>query len=312
MASKPKQLEQAIQTLETQRAVLGDEVVNVAIESMHTQLAALKTHATTEQRKQVTVLFADISDFTSMAEKVDAEVIQGMLNLIWNRLDAAIIKQGGKIDKHLGDAVMAIFGAPTAREDDPERAIRAALKMQAELAQFSAAPVDPFESWIPINRVARMRIGIHTGPVLLGNVGLTAEYTAIGDTVNLTSRLQYSAPVGGILVSHETYMHVRGIFDVKPLGEIDVRGRVDSAQVYLIKGIKPRAFQVLTRGIEGIETRMIGRSNELKTLKSHLTTTLPQNKMQILTIVGEAGIGKSRLAIEFDKWLELQEDELWF
>ena len=256
--SEREQLEQAIAHMESQRTVLGDAVVDATIATLSEKLAVLQLSPAyplpAEQRKQVTILFADASGFTEMSEVMDAEDVREMMNDLWARLDGAIVTHGGMVDKHVGDQVMALFGAPTAREDDPERAIRAALVMQAELHAFR-------ETWqIPLE----MRIGINTGPVLLGEIGTTAEYTAMGDAVNLASRLEEAAPKGGILISHNTYRHVRGVFEVQSLGSIRIRGRVESVQVYLVQEAKPRAFRVATRGVEGVETRMVGREAELR------------------------------------------------
>lgn len=296
-----EQLEQAIAALEAQRALLGDAVVNTALAPLREKLAALTVVQAApppgQQRKQVTVLFADVSGFTAMSEKLDAEEVTATMNALWSKLDGAIVAQGGRIDKHIGDAVMALFGAPTAREDDPERAIRAALAMQAELAAFTADSESP--------RLA-MRIGINTGPVLLGAVGTTGEYTAMGDAVNVASRLEHAAPVGGILISHDTYRHVRGIFEMTALEPLSVKGKSEPIRVYVVKGIKPRAFRVPTRGVEGIETRTIGREVELEQLQAAIRAARTGQRAHLVSIIAEAGTGKSRLLYEFTNWLDLQ------
>jgi class 3 adenylate cyclase/tetratricopeptide (TPR) repeat protein len=291
-----EQLEQAIAALEAQRAILGDAVVDASITALRQQLAALEPPPPTEQkRKQVTVLFADVSGFTAMSETMDAEEVTETMNALWKRLDKAITEHGGTIDKHIGDAVMALWGAETAREDDPEWAIRASLAMQAALAALrDDQQVD-----------LAMRIGLNTGPVFLGQVGTTGEYTAMGDTVNLASRLEQAAPVGGILISHDTYRHVRGVFDVQALDPITVKGKVEPIRVYVVQRAKPRAFRVGTRGVEGIETRMIGREAELKYLQDALCTAMEDGERRMVTIIGEAGMGKSRLLYEFENWIDL-------
>ncbi len=296
--SERNQLEQAIAALEAQRAILGDAVLNAALAPMREKLASLQTKqpAIEQQRKQVTVLFADVSGFTAMSETMDPEEVSDTMNALWARLDAAITTHGGTIDKHIGDALMALFGAPTAHEDDPERAIRAALNMQAELHAFAKAQRHPL----------RMRIGINTGPVLLGAVGTTAEYTAMGDTVNMASRLEHAAPIGGILISHDTYRHVRGVFDVQALDPITVKGKVEPIQVYVVRAAKPRAFRVPTRGVEGIETRTIGRKAELWRMQLALEAAIDEREAHVVTIIGEAGMGKSRLLYEFANWLDVR------
>ena len=201
--SEREKLEQTIAALEAQRSILGDAVVEASIAALQKQLVELEPAKPTEQqRKQVTVLFADISGFTAMSERMDAEDVTEVMNALWQCLDKVITEHGGFVDKHIGDAVMALWGVEAAREDDPERSIRAALKMQAELEAFREEQ----------SLTLAMRIGINTGPVLLGEVGTTGEFTAIGDTVNTANRLEQAATTDGVLISHATYRHVRGVF----------------------------------------------------------------------------------------------------
>lgn len=305
--SEYEQLERAIATLEAQRELLGNEVIDIALTSMREKLAALKARREPHQRKQVTVLFADVSGFTAMSESMDHEEVSGVINSLWSRVDKAILEQGGRIDKHIGDAVMALFGTPIAQEDDPERAIRAALKIQAEVTAWKNEFDDPRSNQPSRAQNIQLRIGINTGPALLGTVGTTGEYTAIGDAVNLASRLEHAAPLGGILMSHDTYRHVRGIFEVTPLEPISVKGKSEPIQVYTVNGIRPRSFRVTTRGVEGIETRTVGREPELERMKSIFETTASQHQTHLITIIAEAGLGKSRLLYEFGKWVETQE-----
>jgi class 3 adenylate cyclase/tetratricopeptide (TPR) repeat protein len=298
-----KQVEQAIAALERERTVLGDAVVETALLPLQEKLAALQSRSGAPQRKQITVLFGDVAGFTSLSEKMDPEQVSDIMNALWRRLDAVITDWGGLIDKHMGDAVMALFGAPSACEDDPERAIRAALAMQETLSTFQR------ERSIPL----AMRIGINTGSVLLGEVGTTAEYTAMGDAVNLASRLEDAAPVGGILICHDTYRHVRGVFDVRPLEPLQVKGKTERVQVYLVQGAKPHSFRVRSRGVEGLETRMVGRESELVQLEQalHALVDATPDEPQVFTIAGEAGVGKSRLLYEFGNWLDLLPETVW-
>ncbi|MEW5718106.1 MAG: adenylate/guanylate cyclase domain-containing protein, partial [Chloroflexota bacterium] len=292
-------LEQAIAALEAQRNILGDAAVDVAVTALREKLAAAQTQEP-ERRKQVTILFADIVGFTALSESLDAEDVTALMNALWQRLDAAITSHGGAIDKHIGDAVMAVWGAQTAREDDPEQAIRAALAMQAELRAYADTQ----------QRALQMRIGINTGPVLLGAVGTMSEYTAMGDTVNVASRLQHAAPVGGVLISHDTYRQVRGVFDLQLQAPLAVKGKIEPIQAYVVVRAKPRAFRIRTRGVEGIETRMIGRQAELAQLQSSLRDVIAKRELRAITLVGEAGIGKSRLLYEFSNWCDLQTERI--
>ena len=251
--------------LEGQRAILGDQTVDIALSSIREKIARLElgnaASPEDQQRKLITVLFADVSGFTAMAEAMDHEIVTDVINSLWSRVDKAIQDHGGRIDKHIGDAVMALFGTPTALEDDPERAIRAALQMQAEVQKWKEEFSGPSSSR-ERNPNIQLRIGINTGPALLGTVGTIGEYTAIGNTVNLASRLESAAPAGGILISHDTYQHVRGIFEALALEPIRVKGQSKPIQVYTISGIKPREFRVAARGVEGIETRTIDASRK--------------------------------------------------
>ena len=298
--SQRLELEQAIAHLEGQRQTLGEAVTDTAIAALREKLAALAAAETpASQRKQITVLFADVSGFTALSEKLDAEDVTALMNELWGQLDAIITAHGGLIDKHMGDAVMALWGAEQAREDDPERAIQAGLAIQQVL-----------KAWHPAGEAGvaqlTLRIGINTGPVLLGSIATTQEFTAMGDTVNLAARLQTLAPAGGVLISHDTYRHVRGLFEVKSLTPMDVRGKHEPVQTYLVGQARPRAFHLTLRGVEGVETRLVGRQAELESLQAAFCRVVEQSQTQCLTLTGEAGVGKSRLIYEFQLWLELQ------
>ncbi len=303
-----EQLEQTIAALEAQRSILGDAVVETAIGPLREKLSGLRSKQSPEahQRKLITVLFADVSGFTNMSEQLDHETVSEIINGIWSRLDKILVDHGGFIDKHIGDAVMALFGAPTAQEDDAERAIRAALGMQAEIRNWKAVYSEVNPGLHALVQDIQMRIGINTGPVLLGMVGSTNEYTAIGDAVNLASRLEHAAPVGGVLISQDTYQHVRGIFDVTPLDPIQVKGKREPVRVYVVNARRPRSFRITTRGVEGIETRTIGREDELAKMQAALQSMIETGRVHMISIVAEAGTGKSRLLYEFLKWLEEQ------
>lgn len=298
-------LEQAIASLDAQRSILGDGVVNTALASLYSKVEELKRQEAaaqrTEQRKVVTVLFADITGFTAMSEKMDVEDVSLMINNLWARLDILITSHGGKIDKHIGDAVMALWGADVAREDDPERAIRAALAMQADVSQASVTGAQEGVT----GRLA-LRIGIHTGPVLLGEVGVKGEFTAIGDTVNTASRLEHAAPPGQVLISHETYSQVRGLFETQPQEPLAAKGKTELLRTYLVRRARPRSWRTVTRGIEGVQTPLMGREVEMTALQNAFQALLTVSRSRRIVLVGEPGVGKSRLLNEFEGWLERQ------
>src|SRR6185295_6182992 len=196
-------------------------------------------------------------------------------------------------------------------EDDSENAIRAALAMRARvLAEtkkiLGAGWVETEESPLPF--VA----GITTGPVLLEREGDSGQYVASGAPITLAGRLKEAAPPGGITVAHETFTLVRGVFTFTQREPLRVRGRKDPVEVYLVTQVKPRAFRLRAQGIEGVETKMIGREIELRLLQEALTLTLEDGETQVVTVVGEAGVGKSRLVCEFSDWADVQEATVWF
>ncbi|MCK5116835.1 MAG: AAA family ATPase [Candidatus Aegiribacteria sp.] len=298
----------AIAILEEKRSELGNEVVDIAQAPLREKLDKLentKSGSNKKLRKYITVLFADISDFTEICRSNDAEYVTEALNYLWTTLDSIIISHGGIIDKHIGDAVMAMWGTETVRENDAERAIKAALEMQASSENI----LPDKEMGIP---KFRMRIGVHSGPVFLSTIGLKREFTAMGDTVNIASRLQSSAPLGKVIVSHTAYRHVRNSFTSEPRDPIEVKGVTDPLKTYIVLSVNPGKFQQINTGILGIETEMIGRDNELQKLIGTLDTTMLEASPRMVTIIGDAGIGKSRLLHEFRKTAERESTDMIF
>ncbi|MBK8985724.1 MAG: AAA family ATPase [Chloroflexi bacterium] len=314
--TRQEDLQYAITVLEAQRAALGDKVTDVTVAALREKLAALAAKTAVPpppppratQRKQVTILFANVFGFSGVAESVPDTSMLNIINLLWRRLDEAITAHGGMVDKHIGDAVMGLFGVPVAGEDDPANAIRAALAMRAVLSDFinevmAERPSDEAPA-SPNLADLRLRIGINTGPVLLGEVGTSEEYTVIGDPVNVASRLERLAPAGGILISHETYQLVRGDFEFEPLGPVQIKGKRDPIAVYLALGAKSHRFYRKGRGVEGVETQMVGRDAELRSLQKALGRVVQNQVGRAITIVGDAGVGKSRLTYEFTQWVQ--------
>lgn len=289
-------LKAAIAGLEAQRAILGSAMVDAALGPLLTQLAALekKPPESGQQRKQATVLFADMSGFTAMSETMDAEELAALMNTFWDRIDKVIEANGGRITAHIGDAVMGVWGADQTRENEPQCAVRAALGMQATLARIREEHG---------HKVA-MRIGVNTGPVLLGEMATTKEYTAMGDTVNLASRLEHAAPIGGILISHATYRHLVGVFDCVAQPPLPVKGKKEPIQTYVVLRERKRSFRAPGRGVDGVETRMVGRDREFALLKATVQRSISEGNLQAATLLAEAGVGKSRLLAEFGRWVE--------
>src|SRR5919106_5158619 len=310
MSAKPLQeqianLKIAIEAQQSMRLVLGDSVVDTTLAVLRDQLGELEKQFTQQdlanqaRRKLVTVLFADVSGFTAFSENMDAEDVANLVNHLWIRADRIIFEYGGHIDKHIGDAVMAIWGADTAREDDAERAIRAALKMQ-EIFKENVGQ-------LPI----RMKVGINSGQVLLSAIGTQGEFTAMGDTVNTASRLVHSAKGGDVLISHNTYQLVRGVFDVQKQAPLMVKGKTELLQTYVIQRVRPRAFRLGRRGVEGVTTRMVGRKTEFQTIQSAFEQCVISGHVTVVVVKGEAGLGKSRLIYEFEAWLDSHPTEFY-
>jgi serine/threonine protein kinase/tetratricopeptide (TPR) repeat protein len=284
---------------------------------------APRLRTTTEQRRQLTVLFADFAGLAALTEGADAEDAGELMATLWPLVDGVVEGHGGVVDKHVGETLVALWGAREAHEGDPERAVRAGLAMQSAVAAFVAENgprilgLRPRAARVQKGEVAAdeppslMRVGISTGLVLLGAAGATGGFTVTGDPVRLASGLLHAAPVGSVLISHDTYRHVRGVFNVHAPETLAAGGRAEPVQFYRIKAAKPRAFRVQTRGVEGVETRMVGRKGELHRLTDALETVFEERELRAVTVVADAGLGKSRLLYEFYNWLELLPD-LWY
>ncbi|ESZ40708.1 MULTISPECIES: adenylate/guanylate cyclase domain-containing protein [unclassified Mesorhizobium] len=244
-------------------------------------------------RRTVTVLFADLCGFTTLSEQLDPEVMQALQNELFKELTAAVQGFGGFVDKFIGDALLALFGAPVAHEDDPERALRAALDMIARTARLG-------ESTRHSGSPLLLHIGINTGPVVTGGLGIgTAKsYSVTGDTVNTAQRLQSLAAPGEVLVGELTHRLTRHAFSYESLGDVVFRGKAGSVLVHRLDA--PLAAPRAARGLEalGLSAPIIGRDAELNRMLASLDLACG-GSAQLVRIVGEAGIGKSRLVKEF-------------
>jgi class 3 adenylate cyclase/tetratricopeptide (TPR) repeat protein len=283
--------------LEEKRAELGDAVVDSALGPMRQRLAELMT-SQRSRRRQVTVMFADVKGYSTLVEKLDPEWVGDLVDRLWGELGRLVVANGGRVVQHLGDGVMALWGGEHSFEDDAEKAVRAGVAMVEAMQTFESDRVRA--------GTLQLRIGINTGLVHLGHVGVTEEFRATGDTVNVAARLESNAEPGTVLISRSTYNQVRGVFDVSYAGDLDLKGRLEPVGAYRVDRLRPRAFRVRARGVEGLETRMVGRGRHLsRIVEAHRETTTTGDP-RILIVSGEPGIGKSRLLYEYRDWIETE------
>jgi class 3 adenylate cyclase/tetratricopeptide (TPR) repeat protein len=244
------------------------------------------------ERKVVTVLFADLADYTAMAERLDPEEVHQIMDGCFRVLMDEIHKFEGTINQFTGDGIMAIFGAPVSHEDHAQRACHAALTIQKALKTYGEKVQDDYG--VPF----KMRIGLNSGSVIVGSIGddLRMDYTAIGDTTNLASRMEKLAPPGSVLLSHNTHRLVKDFFEFEALGRIQVKGKETPQELYkLVKAgdVITRIEAAAARGL----TRFVGRRGELQGLQEAFAKA-KSGTGRVVGIVGEAGVGKSRLKIE--------------
>jgi class 3 adenylate cyclase/tetratricopeptide (TPR) repeat protein len=289
------------------QAMLSHAVQRLIPKAFAERLRATRGHVSHE-RRMVTILFSDVRGSTAMGEQLDPEEWLEIMSGAFEFLIQPIYNYEGTLARLMGDAVLAFFGAPIAHEDDPERAIRAALEILEGAREYAAKLEEQGMAGLNV------RVGINTGLVVVGEVGsdLRVEYTAMGDAVNLASRMEQAAPPGGILISHDTYRHVRGVFTMLPQEPLTVKGKSEPVLTYLVQAAKPRAFRVETRGVEGIETRMVGRDVELLALQRAFEDVIEDGETRLVTILGEAGVGKSRLLDEFFNWSDLRPESFYY
>ena len=241
-----------------------------------------------EERKVVTALFADLVGFTGKAERLDPEDVRGLLSPYYGRLRSELERFGGTVEKFIGDAVVALFGAPVAHEDDPERAVRAALAVRDAVAELNEATPD---------LDLHVRVGVNTGEALvtLGARPSEGEGMAAGDVVNTASRLQSAAPVDGILVGEATYRATAAAIEYRGSDPVTAKGKAEPLPAW-------EAVQARARlGVDVVRSTgapLVGRERELSVLTGALARAREERSPQLVTLVGEPGIGKSRLVTE--------------
>ena len=257
--------------------------------------ASLTSEPSREERKVVSVLFADLVGFTSRAEQLDPEDVRAVLAPYWERLRGELEKRGGTVEKFIGDAVMALFGAPVAHDDDPLRAVGAALAIR---------------DWAREEDDLQVRIAVNTGEalVLLGARPTEGEGMAAGDVVNTTARLQAAAPVNGVLVGETTYRATRDIVEYAEHEPVVAKGKSEPIPVW-------QAVQVRSRlgvDVERATLPLVGRTRELGVIVDAFERAKSEREPQLVTLVGVPGIGKSRLVGAFFSHLEGEPDLVWW
>lgn len=236
------------------------------------------------ERRVVSVLFADVVGFTGLAEHRDPEEVTRLVDGLFERVVADIAAFGGRVDKILGDAVVALFGAPVAHEDDAERAVRAALRLQETVAAHGASTGEDLQ----------MRVGVNTGEVLVGALRAGGDYTAMGDVVNTASRLQTTCQPGEVLVGPATHAATADAIVYDSAGQLQPRGREGAIEAWVPRS----ARRPPGHHHHGARAPMVGRSREMRLLRSMVELSFGHRRGQMVLLVGDAGVGKTRLANE--------------
>src|SRR4030095_10757202 len=248
------------------------------------------------ERKQVTVLFCDLANSTPIAERLGPEHMHTLLNRFFELALQEVHRYEGTVNQFLGDGFMALFGAPLAHEDHARRAVLAALALQRTLKDANLGK--------PYGEERQFRMGLNSGCVVVGSIcdSLRMDYSAVGDTTNLASRLQQVAEPGTILVSESTTRLVQGTVRLEALTPVEVKGKTEPVPIYKVIGTLPRRSPIASRS-ERILSPFVGRERELATLDA-VFTQVEAGQGQVVGIVAEAGGGKSRLLYEFRQRLQ--------
>ena len=303
MPSEPAQLQAAIAALEAQRETLGHAVVDALLAPARaslTSLIAAAEPAPQQALRQVSILFIDVVGSTAMSLRLDPEDVHAVMDGALSQGALIVGRHGGRVLQFAGDNLLACFGADGTREDDAERAVRCGLAL---LAIGQPAGIEQPGQQRPAG--FQVRVGIHTGSVLLGG-GVDADGTIRGAAVNMAARMEQTAPAASLRISHTTFAQVRGQFEVQAQPPMIVKGVAEPVLSYLVQGLMPAPWRATARGIEGMPTRTIGRQAELQALQSAFGQLFAQRRLTAVTVVAEAGVGKSRLLHDFDVWARAQ------
>ncbi len=248
-----------------------------------------------EERRRVSILFADIVGYTTVAERLDHESVKALTERYLSRLALEVERFGGYVDQYIGDNIMAVFGAPIAHEDDAERAVRSAWGMQGAMAELNRSVRAQYGLELAL------RAAVNTGDVLAGRIG--DEYTVVGDAVNVAARLEGAAPVGGVLVGEGTWRATGGgAVAYRQLGSLALKGRAEPVSAWQVVSVsEPTAAQ---RPPDAPRAPLVGRQAELSRLVALSDRAAREGAAQTVTILGEAGVGKTRLVAELERRLQ--------
>ncbi|HYU58208.1 MAG TPA: adenylate/guanylate cyclase domain-containing protein, partial [Actinomycetota bacterium] len=252
-----------------------------------------------EERKLVTILFADVTGSTQLGERLDPERMKEVMSRFFAAMRAEIEAEGGTVEKFIGDAIMAAFGVPAAHEDDPSRALRAVMRMRTSLDALNR----DLEREHGVSLA--VRTGVNTGEVIAVTDPRPGEALATGDAVNVAARLEQAAEPGQVLVAERTARAARG-FRFRDLGPVSVKGKEEPVRALELLGTAEGA-EGAQRGIPGLRAPMVGRDEELSLLRTVYRRLAAEGQPNLATIYGDPGVGKSRLAREFAAWVEVQE-----
>ena len=244
-----------------------------------------------EVRKTVTVVFCDLRGSTELADRLDPEAVREVLALYFSAMKPVLERHGGTIEKYIGDAIMAVFGLPRMHEDDALRAVRAAAEMRTALEDLNVTLRSEFGVTL------ENRTGVNTGEVVTSDLG-GSQRLATGDTVNVAARLEQAAPVGEVLIGQPTYRLVRDAVEATPVEPLTLKGKPEPVPAYRLRSVTIGASSP-----EPADLPLVGRARELAALNAEFRRSATGPECRLVTVLGEAGIGKSRLIEEFVRGL---------